>query len=573
VTALVEPRRDLGEPAPAVRAPADDLPARRAEPRRREALLAFGLAFAAYVAAGWTLAVRHHAIVGDAMARVANAYYVTSSRDPHLAAIGFVWNPLPSLAEIPVLALHPLFPALRTQAFAGNLVSAAFMAGAVALVLVMLRELGVGRAARVALTVVFAAHPLILLYAANGDSEASLVFFLCLTCLGLLRWWDRRDLPSLVLLGLALGLGYLSRQEFLLAGALVVVTVAVATYHRARGARRHRAWSAATEGTLTGLPFGFAIAAWALSAWILVGTPMSYFDVNRAQVAGARVGIDLAAGGSGVTQRLAYVGEQLVRVEPLGAVIVGLAVVVALRRRDARILAPLVTFGAVLVTQVGLFGLGSTFGWLRFSITAVPLTVLAAGFLLGPRRRRPHSARAGWAVAGAVLVLALVAALPTAAGAMADPRLGREEAGLVGLLPGYGWAAGHGGAYASGDYRGFDRAARYFDRRHLRHGAVVVDAQYSFPLVLKSAHPQQFVIPSDRDFERTLADPATYRARYLLVSDGAADAVAASYPELRSTRRTPIAELVRTFRAGPNHLRLYRVTGSVTGSTVRPTRG
>jgi hypothetical protein len=571
VTALAEPRGDTVEVAPRQSAPPDDLLGRRAEPRQRETGIAFGLALAVYVTAGWMLAVRHHAIVGDAMARVANAFYVTSSRDPHLAAVGFVWNPLPSFAEMPVLLLHPLFPALRTQAFAGNLVSAAFMAGAVALVLVMLREFGLGRAARAVLTTLFAAHPLILLYAANGDSEASLLFFLSLTCFGLLRWWDRRDLRSLVLLGAALGFGYLSRQEFLLAGVLVIVTIATVTALGTRGARRHRAWSAATEGTLAALPFAFAVAAWALCAWVLVGTPTSYFDVNRAQVQGAQLGINATVGGNGVTDRLAYVGEQLVRIEPLAIVVVGLAVLVALRRRDPRIVPPLVTFGAVLATQVGLFGAGSTFGWLRFSITAVPLTVLAAGLLVAavpPGRRR-----LGAITTTILLTIGLAVALPASAGAMADPRLGREEAGLVGLLPGYGWAAGHGGAYSSDDYRGFDHAARFFDRLHLRDGAVLVDAQYSFPLVLKSGNPHQFVIPSDRDFERTLADPATYRAQYLVVSDGSADIVAASYPALRSVHRTATARLVRTFRAGPSRLRLYRVTGSVTGTTVRPTRG
>ena len=38
---------------------------------------------------------------GDAWSRITNAYYVLYSRDPHLAAIGFIWNPLPSLMAIP----------------------------------------------------------------------------------------------------------------------------------------------------------------------------------------------------------------------------------------------------------------------------------------------------------------------------------------------------------------------------------------------------------------------------------------------------------------------------------------
>src|SRR5690349_4617983 len=39
----------------------------------------------------------------DSLSRTANAFYVLFSRDPHLAAVGFVWNPLPSLIQLPLL--------------------------------------------------------------------------------------------------------------------------------------------------------------------------------------------------------------------------------------------------------------------------------------------------------------------------------------------------------------------------------------------------------------------------------------------------------------------------------------
>ncbi|MGZ4796409.1 MAG: hypothetical protein ACXV8T_10970, partial [Acidimicrobiia bacterium] len=78
--------------------------------------------------------------------------------------------------------------------------------------------------------------------------------------------------------------------------------------------------------------------------------------------------------------------------------------------------------------------------------------------------------------------------------------------------------------------------------------------------------PRQFVIPSDFDFERSVADPSTYHVRYLLLSDGSADVIARSYPELRTRPRNAIARLVRTFHAGVATLRLFRVTASVTGT-------
>ncbi|MGZ6913590.1 MAG: glycosyltransferase family 39 protein, partial [Acidimicrobiia bacterium] len=520
----------------------------------------FGAGFALYCAAGWNLAIVHHAIVGDAMARVANAYYVGFSRDPHLAAVGFVWNPLPSFAAFPLVALSRWWPALRTQGFAGNLVSAGFMAGSVAVIAATLQALHVRRVVRVLLVLTYALHPIVVLYGGNGDSEATLLFFLALTCFALIRWLDRRDLRSLLLLGIALGLGYLSRQEFLAAGSATILVVVVVTFRAAAGPRRQRGWTAATEGALAALPFGFSVVCWAASAWILVGSATSYLEVNRQQVLGARAGIIATVGGTGTTDRLVYTFRQVGGLEPLAALVIVAAVALAVRRRDPRVVAPLVTFGAVLVTQVVLFANESTFGWLRFSITIVPLTVVLGGLMLGTVDPAPDDASTGRvaprparlvATAAAVLVLvAGIAAFPSAASVMGDARLAREEAGLLRLVPGYDWAPGGTGAYGPDDYIGFDRVVRDLEQRRLRDGAVLTDTQYTFPLILKSPHPRQFVIPSDFDFERSVADPSTYHVRYLLLSDGSADVIARSYPELRTRPRNAIARLVRTFHAG-----------------------
>src|SRR5690606_5766592 len=65
----------------------------------------------------------------DAVSRVANAFYVLYSRDPHLGAIGFVWNPLPSLLELLPLLAYPIIPAIATAGLAANLLTALFAAG------------------------------------------------------------------------------------------------------------------------------------------------------------------------------------------------------------------------------------------------------------------------------------------------------------------------------------------------------------------------------------------------------------------------------------------------------------
>ena len=99
--------------------------------RPGERSLVAGLAWLAYMAGAAIVVVGAHSIIGDAWSRVANAYYVLYSRDPHLAAIGFVWNPLPSLAVIPLLPLKTVWPDMVATGFAGSIISALCMAAAV----------------------------------------------------------------------------------------------------------------------------------------------------------------------------------------------------------------------------------------------------------------------------------------------------------------------------------------------------------------------------------------------------------------------------------------------------------
>ena len=114
------------------RGPAGGHPGRGTAARigaRVERLLAFFLPFAGYLSVAVLLDLVYHSVVGDATSREANAYYVFFSNDPHLAAIGFVWNPLTSLTEMPLILLKGLWPALTAEAFASGIMSSVFMAG------------------------------------------------------------------------------------------------------------------------------------------------------------------------------------------------------------------------------------------------------------------------------------------------------------------------------------------------------------------------------------------------------------------------------------------------------------
>ncbi|WP_238008496.1 hypothetical protein KZZ52_32175 [Dactylosporangium sp. AC04546] len=544
---------------------------RRGRIRVTEGRVVFVAALLCYLAAAWWF--WHQALIpGDSTSRVANGYYILFSRDPHLAAVGFVWNPLPSLLLLPALPLKALVPALTSEGLLAAATSALFMAGTVAAGNDTLRRLRVSRLSRRVLTLLLAAHPMFLIYAGNGMSEACFMFFLVLSARALLRWLSDGRPQSLVPLGLSLGLAYGARYEALAPGLAAPVVVFAVSWWRGRGRARWRYATAQADAVLTALPVAMSVAGWALASKIIVGQWFATFSSaygNAAQVSANERGIHSITG-EDLGSRTAYALNQVLGLQPLLPVLLALAALVALRRRDPRILAPIAVFGAVLAFGDLAFVSGNSFGWLRFQIAAVPLAYLLTALLLAGPVRDPAPTPAPAVLAGApagrgrrsrltlaplaglligalrdtrrggalatvgngpgrqsgprrqrvvavAAVLAAALALPATIATLRAPRLAREESE---------WLTEAGAARTAGLARLNAHVARDLDAMGLPDGAVITDSAYAFAVIMASRNPRQFVITSDRDFASKLADPRASQVRYLLISaNGAADAV------------------------------------------------
>lgn len=526
--------------------------ARRRRPRVTEGRLVFTVAAACYLGVAWWF-WHGNLILVDSLSRVGNAYYILFSRDPHLAAVGFVWNPLPSLVLLPVLPLKALMPALTRDGLIGMLSSALFMAGVAAVGNDILRKLRVSLVPRAVLTIMLAAHPMLLLYSGTGLSEACFLFFLSLSARGLLRWLSDGRPESLVPLGLSLGLAYGARYEALAPGLAVPTVVAAVSFWRSRHLSTRRLAMATTDAVLVGLPVVVAVAGWAVASKAIVDQwlpTISSVYGNSANV-GTYVRSIESATGHTLDTKIVYGLQQLLGLEPLAPLLLILAAVLAIRRRDLRVLAPLAVFGSVLAFDNLTFLTGNTFGWLRFQIVVVPLTILLAGSVLaesdkgmdapsamtagpGSARRLPVHRR--W-VAPVTVALATALAVPSTVVTLNSPMLAREETD---------WFTEVGAERIAGLARLHTRIARELDDMALPEGSVITDSAYAFAIILASRNPRQFVITSDRDFEAVLADPRTHRVRYLLISaDGAADAVRRAHPDM--DRSQPGRQGLRTW--------------------------
>lgn len=570
----------------------------------------FAVLFCAYLAAGAYLVFAVGSVPVDTWARVGNAYYTLYSRDPHLAAIGFVLSPVPTVAIIPLLPFKALWPPLVANAFAANITSAAFMAASVVLVARTLDVLAVPPIARRLLVAAFAIHPMIVYYGSNGLTEAPFVFTLAVCCLALVRWLDSGRLRDLVTLGLGLGLAYLTRYEAIAAAPLVVAIVALVSYARFNGDSRSRRTAAIADAIVVGTPFVAAFVLWALASWIIVGSPFAHFTSiygNSSQIEVLRPYVAEQTG-QGTARSITYVAQQVLGLAPA---LPFLAVVAAVRsgaRRDARLLAPLAAFGGPLAFSVLGFLAGATVGFLRYEIAAIPLAIILAGACVarsspavpavhGPiagmlpaivssrlatlrgaaqsiagasrtGRRLPRVpalvARLSWPPFVAATVISVALALPASYLVLRDPLLAREEADQLRPVIGNDPSA-TATSFVVANSAQARQIASFLDSLDAPRGSILLDVALGNAIVLQSLHPDRFVITTDRDFERAVDSPAVFGIRYLVVSqnsgEGSLDALNRRYPGLYANG-AGIAKEVRSFDVpGASGWRVFEVTG------------
>ena len=553
------------------------LPAAPGRPRARRttrpvpvSVALFAACSTLYLLVAGYLVLHRGSIVGDAEARVAQAWYVVASRDPHLAAIGFVWNPLPSIAAIPLVELRGIWPALTERAFAGSIVSALCMAGAVVQFRAAVRQIGTSGPIAVVLTACFALNPMTIYYGANGMSEAMYLLFLVGTTRYLLEWTVSGRLRALVLVGVNLSLAYLTRYEAL-AAALVVggVVLAVGTMARDRTApRRDRIRAAGTDVVVALFPFALTFAAWTVISWVITGQPFQQFtsvygNTSLIQQAGGTAALNVSGWPDVV---LAFV--RLSSYAPLLVPLAAAAAYLAVRRGDRRFLA-LGALAGPLAFSLVTFLDGQAYGWLRFYIPVLPLSLLAAALMLSPlpgmRPATPTWLTRDPVIAAAAALLIGLPGLATSALAMGDSRIAPVEKTALAWVVRPARTAGERQWQAQ--LPSSERIARSLDRLDLPDGSVALDTfDCGSLIVLASQHPHQFVITSDRDFQRIVADPVPFHVPYLLVPSayGGIDAIDRAHPgifdggQVGSLQTTVAGQYDTT---GCPTYRLVRVTG------------
>lgn len=488
-----------------------------------------------YFGVGVLLVLRYNLFDPDAASRVANAGLTFMSRYPHLSAIGFVWNPMPSLVEIPFVWMSQWWPPLKTRALAGTVQSALFMAGAVLMLRALAIERGLSQRWRWFAIAGFALHPIIVIYAQSGLSEAAEIFSLIWAVRYLLRWINSRLPKDLTWAGIALAVGYLSRYEFVIATAGAMVLVAILSLVRAPSGQRLTA--TALPVLVLVLPIAVTFVVWAITGWVLADELFAQLSSrygNAAQVANS---VEAQGGVRPAFTDWPVIAGRLFAMQPFAVFASGLAVSIGLIRKRYDLLIPVAVMAPILVFAVYGQHAPTTFGFFRFYITAIPLvTCIAVVFWspAGAANQFTGSRRIGMVL----LCISTFLAIPVTTAAMLDRRIGdpQLQVGLNSVL--------FPDRFHTSDswYRRLNvnerEIADFLDDQHLGPGTVLMDTANSWAIWLISNNPKQFVLTSDYDFTVALNRPWERGVQYVIVSsphNNNADAVGIRYPKVWET--------------------------------------
>jgi hypothetical protein len=418
---------------------------------------------------------------------------------------------------------------------------------------------------------------MIVFYGSNGMSEAPFIFFITWAVRHLVLWMTDDDVHHLILAGgVAMTLAYLTRYDALACVGAAGLLVFLTTYRRAPAAPRLR--RAALNALIVAGPGVLAFLGWAITSWLITGDALGQFTSQYGNAAileqSGQTAPDVLAG-------LGFAGVCVLLLAPTLAPLVAWGVAARWRGPNRQVVVvPLAVFGAALAFQAVSYATGSTFPFLRFYISAIPLSACLAILAVPDGQLRTAVRRGRHAPAPPVqpartrpstyapAALAMAVTIPVASWAMGQPLYAPQEFGLGAVLapqPDNTTAQKAREHRIARTFATERRIAEFLDRRDLPEGSVITDTVYGFGILAASVRPRTFVIPSDPDFTELLNEPEANGIVYLLavptVGRGTSDALNLRYPTLYDTG-SDVAKLEMQFLNdgdGQPDWRLYRV--------------
>ncbi|MDH2333456.1 MULTISPECIES: glycosyltransferase family 39 protein [Paenibacillus] len=486
----------------------------------------------------------------DALSRVANAFYVLYSRDPHLGAIGFIWNPLPSLLEMVILLLYPIFPALATYGLAAVILSATFAALTAMLLYRAGVRTGLSSGMSIMLALLYALNPFILLFGANGLSDSLYIYFIMMTVIEFALWLKDRMTASLIVSGLALAMAFWTRYEAVPLGVAMAggVVLAIMFLHRNMGRRelalREKLHKVEATWLLLLLPVVFSGLLWIFFNYLIMGNAFYFLNSeysNTAQSAELLNDDKFVEIFSNPLVALKFIASKTLWYSvPLFAILFIRLLSGRLFRWGTLII--LLLFLSVPGLQFLLMMKQSSYGWFRYFMYVFPITVAWLPYELSQLQGRWRRAAFGLVSVSLLLTAGLLSY------ALTRPDIAPDENSFLTRTGNVNYVRQES-----------DRKIAVWLDEHLPKSTIMTDSASAYTMIVYSQYPKRFLITSDYLFNKALSYPQDSHVDYILVpkimSGMPLSKINMVYPNLYE-KGAPWVQLEREFNG---EWRLYKV--------------
>lgn len=493
-------------------------------------------------AVGYYLTAIYGFMSGDASSRVANAFYVLYSREPSLANIGFIWNPLPSFMEMILLVFYPIFPGLATYGIAAVIISSLFAALTAALLVKAGMQFGLNKWLSIIFAILYACNPYIFYYGANGLTEVIFIYFINLAVIQLLLWMRNDGSRSLVIAALALAFAFWTRYETVFFGAALAIAVLVWIIQNKRDPMKERIQQ--VEGTWTVLltPVVFSGLLWIFFNYTIMGDGLYFLTSDYGNLGQAVLLMEDDKFTSLVGNPIAtllFVGERL------WYFCIPLMIIVVIRIFERRLfrwdfLMLLILATSIPFMQVVLLLKGGTAAWIRYYMYAFPIVAIWIPYEISVMKFRKTGST--------LLIIGMLVSTVVMGIMMNNPEIASDE--YEAFRKNKLFAEQKAGAEATA-----------FINENLSDELILTDSFSSFRIIMGSDSPKNFVITSDHDFVDSLDQPAENNIDYILLPNPQAvlslDSVNQKYPHLYEQG----AEWATLYKEFNGYWRIYKVNG------------
>lgn len=448
-------------------------------------LFLFSGFFLIYLCVAFYIAYVLNIYHNDAISRTALGFFTIFGRNPHLAAIGFVWQPLPSLTQLPFLILLRPF---GYTLMAGPIISA--LCGALSIITVFhISHFIIKKRTRMLsllVAVLFGLNPLIILYSVIGTSEMIFISSLLLSTYFMVKWISRLKPIDLIVCSFFVSLSFWSRYESLPVFIGYFFLIIYIGYIKKLKLKQ-------LEGMLVQftVPFLYSVIIWVGANWLIMKDPLyflhsEYSNTAFTQALRADPGA-LEFSYQSVANTLAYTGKRLIALSPVLLLlpIFFIDTLISIKKKsEDRLLLLAVTFPYLCILAFHMFQLykGESFGWLRFFMYGIPAGVLLSSYIIQRNTKLTIAS-----------LLLLVLCIVNTSLAIGNPNLGKEEISFVQKI--------------QNPTITLDYSRTYIDQKAVagfmndKKGKVLLDTtNKGFAIPLFAVNPNKYVITSDSDF-------------------------------------------------------------------------